>query len=459
MHPPSPLAATLHELDAQVIEQSPAALCVCRAPLGEILRFNTHAVRLWGRQPHPGERVTEAWRTRHLDGSLMPLEDSPFEAVLRGGAAIRDCHLTIERPDGSSVAVTASVSPLQDEGGRLVGAVSAFSPIYTLSTTGHDIELQDGSHLGRDQDAALGDLLGSGVDRCLELRRAHPARGALAHARPDPWLRGRPVRVDLRHLYRARGPRPARRLRSRFDESLVTGEAVFDCRIVRPDGSPAWIWSRGRVMRDDSGIPVRIVGIVMDVTRHRVETEALTLERRRREVFVATLAHELRQPLSAMLAAIEVARLAPASAVIVRATDVMRRQVGQMTRVIEDLMDATRWAEGRMSIHRQRIDLRDVIGVSVQDVGAVMADRGHELVVVEMPEPVWVNGDQQRLQQVLSNLLRNAAKYTNTGGRIVVGIDRGPLTVALRVSDNGIGIEHDALGTSSTCSRRSGPRR
>ena len=445
MHPPSPLAATLRELDAQVIEQNPAALCVYRAPLGEILRFNTHAVRLWGRQPDPGERVTGAWRTRHLDGRLMPLEDSPFEAVLRGGAAIRDCHLTIERPDGSSVAVTACVSPLQDEGGQLVGAVSAFSPIHTLSATGDDIELLDGSHLGRDQDTALGDLLGSALIGVwsYDVRTRHAVR-SLTHDQIHGYA-GALSEWTFDTFVEHAAPDQRERLRSRFDESLVTGEAVFDCRIIRPDGSPAWIWSRGRVMRDDSGTPVRIVGIVMDVTRHRVETEALTLERRRREVFVATLAHELRQPLSAMLAAIEVARLAPASAAIVRATDVMRRQVGQMTRVIEDLMDATRWAEGRMSIRRQRIDLRDVIGVSVQDVGAIMADRGHELVVVETTEPVWVNGDPQRLQQVLSNLLRNAAKYTNTGGRIAVDVDRGPLTVALRVSDNGIGIENDAL--------------
>ena len=143
------------------------------------------------------------------------------------------------------------------------------------------------------------------------------------------------------------------RLRSRFDESLSTGEAVFDCRIVRPDGSPPGSGRADASCTTKSGAPVRIVGIVMDVTRHRVETEALALERRRREVFVATLAHELRQPLSAILAAIEVHAWPPRPTPR-RATDVMRRQVGQMTRVIEDLMDATRWAEGRMSVRRQR---------------------------------------------------------------------------------------------------------
>jgi len=445
LDPASPLAVTLRELDEHVVEQSPAALCVYHAPLGEILRYNTQAARLWGRRPEPGERITGAWRTRHLDGRLMPVEDSPFEAVLRGGAAIRDRHLTIDRPDGSSVTVRACVSPLLDAAGQLVGAVSAFSPICARTRPGHDVVVSDGVDVGRNEDAALGDLLGSALIGVWSYDvRTRRAVRSLTHDQIYGYANGLPEWTFDTFVEHA-APDQRERLRSRFDESLATGEAVFDCRIIRPDGSPAWIWSRGRVMHDVSGAPVRIVGIVMDVTRHRVETEALALERRRREVFVATLAHELRQPLSAILAAIEVAGLAPSSDLLVKATNVMRRQVGQMTRVIDDLMDATRWAEGRMSIRRQLIDLRQVVGVAVLDVGAVMAERGHELVVLEEPEPIWVNGDPQRLQQVLSNLLRNAARYTNTGGRIAVDVEPGPSTVALRISDNGIGIESDAL--------------
>src|ERR1700674_1702700 len=125
----SPLAETLSELDTGVIEQSPAALCMCSAPDGEIVRYNALAVRMWGRTPDPGERLTGAWRTRFPDGRLMAVHESAMDAVLRGGAPIQDRQMIIERRDGSCVTVSAYVSPLQDDAGRLVGAISAFEDV------------------------------------------------------------------------------------------------------------------------------------------------------------------------------------------------------------------------------------------------------------------------------------------------------------------------------------------
>src|ERR1700682_1349043 len=127
----SPLVGTMSDLDTGVIEQSPAALCMCSAPDGEIVRYNALAVRLWGRTPDPGERLTGAWRTRFPDGRLMPVQESAMNAILHGGAPIQDRQMIIERRDGSCVTVSAYVSPLQDDAGRLVGAISAFEDVRT----------------------------------------------------------------------------------------------------------------------------------------------------------------------------------------------------------------------------------------------------------------------------------------------------------------------------------------
>jgi signal transduction histidine kinase len=123
----------------------------------------------------------------------------------------------------------------------------------------------------------------------------------------------------------------------------------------------------------------------------------------------------------------------------------MRRQIGQMNRVVEDLLDAARWARGKVALHTERVDVRDVIREASADVAAAVAGRGHELLVTIASEPLWANVDPQRLHQVLSNLLRNAVKYTDPGGRISLSAERDGAAVILRVRDSGHGIEPDAL--------------
>jgi signal transduction histidine kinase len=163
------------------------------------------------------------------------------------------------------------------------------------------------------------------------------------------------------------------------------------------------------------------------------------------DLFVATLAHELRQPLSTMLAAVEVVRVAPDTESARRAADVMRRQLDQMSRLVEDLVDAARWAHGKVALHRRRVDLSTVIAEAAAEAEAAAAQRGQMLVVPGEQTPIWVDGDRQRLLQVVSNLLRNAVKYTQCGGRITVVAERRPRTVSLHVIDNGRGIALDAL--------------
>lgn len=296
-----------------------------------------------------------------------------------------------------------------------------------------------------DTDAALHDALDSaeiGVwDYDLRTYRAvrsitHDRIYGYAHAREE-WT----FDTYLGHV----APDQRDLVRARFAQCVQTGAAVFDCRIVRADGSPGSIWSRGRLVRDAGGRPARIVGIVMDATAHQAAEKTLVLERRRKEGFVSTLAHEMRQPLAALRAAVEVVRLTASSDDARRAAQVMDRQIRQMNRVIDDLMDATRWSSGKLSLRRQRLDVRTVVAEAAAGVATAVAARGHELVVGTPSEPLWVDADPQRLQQVLSNLLDNAVKYTPPGGHINLAADCTATDVTLRVVDTGRGIDRETL--------------
>lgn len=196
---------------------------------------------------------------------------------------------------------------------------------------------------------------------------------------------------------------------------------------------------------DGHVVPDSPSGVEIILTSSVPVQQALDLQRRRQEVFVSTLAHELRQPLSAVSAAVAVVRLAPASEAARRATATIQRQIGQMNRVIEDLMDEMRWACGKVTLRKHRIDVRQVLRDAALDVTAAVVARRQELVVTTAAEPLWVDADPQRLQQVLSNLIANAMKYSGPGGRISLAADRRKAMVTLSVSDTGRGIDRQAL--------------
>jgi signal transduction histidine kinase len=206
-----------------------------------------------------------------------------------------------------------------------------------------------------------------------------------------------------------------------------------------------WLFEESPSGRDGQVVPHSPSGVEIILTSSVPVQQALDLQRRRQEVFVSTLAHELRQPLSAVSAAVDVVRLAPASEAARRATATIQRQIGQMNRLIEDLMDEMRWACGKVTLRKHRIDVRQVLRDAALDVTASVVARRQELVVTTTAEPLWVDADRQRLQQVLSNLLANAMKYTGPCGRILLTADRREAAVTLRVSDTGRGLDRQSL--------------
>ena len=179
--------------------------------------------------------------------------------------------------------------------------------------------------------------------------------------------------------------------------------------------------------------------------RHRAE-EALLAADRRKDEFLATLAHELRNPLAPIRTGLDILRIRSGDAhATERATDIMERQLRQMVRLVDDLLDVSRINTGKFAIKMGRVELKAVVNDALEVVRSYIELHGHELVI-ELPDyPVFLHGDTTRLAQILSNLLNNAAKYTNRGGRLCLTARVEQRTLIVDVADNGIGIAPDML--------------
>ncbi len=179
--------------------------------------------------------------------------------------------------------------------------------------------------------------------------------------------------------------------------------------------------------------------------RERAE-QALILADRRKDEFLATLAHELRNPLAPIRTGLDILRIRSGDAQATqRATDIMERQLRQMVRLVDDLLDVSRINTGKFTIKMGRVELKAVVNDALEVVRSYIELHGHELEIDLPDRPVFLHGDATRLAQILSNLLNNAAKYTNRGGRVGLSASVEDKTLVLEVADSGIGLAPDML--------------
>ena len=217
--------------------------------------------------------------------------------------------------------------------------------------------------------------------------------------------------------------------------------------VCRADGTVSTWWSTKAPLRDADGEVIGLVGTSVDISDRKKMVEALRDADRRKDEFLAMLAHELRNPLAPISTSAHILRLSAGESKAVRdASDVIARQVGHLTRLVDDLLDVSRVTRGLVQLERQVLDLGSVVTTAVEQAQPLLQSRRHELRTTIGPGPFVVEGDFHRLVQVVSNLLNNAAKYTPQGGVIEVGLASQEGQAVLSVEDNGIGMAPETLG-------------
>ena len=224
--------------------------------------------------------------------------------------------------------------------------------------------------------------------------------------------------------------------------SLATGETYeIQYRLRDRSGSYRWVLGRAMPVRDEAGTIVRWMGTCTDIHDQKLAENALRQANQRKDDFLAMLAHELRNPLAPISTAAQVLRLRQGDPVYAqRAGEIIERQVRHMTELVDDLLDVSRVTRGLVQMERAPVELRAVLDAAVEQVRPLVEARHHELELALPEQPVHVNGDRTRLVQAVSNLLNNAAKYTQQHGRLRLALSLDGGQAAISVTDNGSGI-------------------
>jgi PAS domain S-box-containing protein len=227
-----------------------------------------------------------------------------------------------------------------------------------------------------------------------------------------------------------------------WQHSLRTGEPYdIQYRLRHHSGQYRWALGRALPVRDDSGKIIHWFGTCTDIHDQKMAEDALREAARRKDDFLAMLAHELRNPLAPISAAAELMELVQLDGQRIKQTsEIINRQVRHLTSLVDDLLDVSRVTRGLVEVDQSPQDLKLVAAAALEQVTPLLESRRHHLTMDLTAKSAYVLGDQKRLVQVLTNLLNNSVKYTPEGGNIHLAIDVDGPRVILRVEDDGIGM-------------------
>ena len=440
---------------ASIIESSDDAI-LSKSLEGTIQSWNAAAERLFG--------YTAAQAVgRHISFIIPPDridEEDRIIASLKAGDRIDHFETERMRSDGRRLLVSLTISPIKDDEGRVIGA----SKIVRDVTEQRQLEERERQLLAEAAEAnakfqaffeqsalfaGIMDVDGTLLEANRLLWEACGFTKEQAIGKPfweGPWWS---PSAQLSEQIRAASAQAARGEAFRAETPYFVG-----------DGSERIADVTIQPIRDDAGRVLFLAPTGVDITeRKRVEAERRRLEDnlrelaanlseadRRKNEFLAMLAHELRNPLAPISNAARALRIGAGEGESLRsASDMLERQVKQMSRLVDDLLDMSRITRGRIELRKEPLELAPVVNHAVEAARALYRSMDHELTVTMPDEPMQVSADPTRLAQVIGNLLNNACKFTDKGGHVWLTVEKDGHDAVIRVRDNGIGIAEEHI--------------
>ena len=411
------------------IESLPAAATVC-APDGRIIAFNRAALDVWGATPSPQDQCCFHMQWLDEDGSHVGHGSCPIAAILDGRTMSARGRGLVTLPTRRVHVFDVSSAPLS-AGGRLTGVLSLMHPVDDEATARYTMLEALRMSEERLKLALDAGRLGSwALDLQTNILTASVQCKANHGMAPDHQLRYEediiePILPDPREGFR------------QLVTDTINAGGSFECEvpIVWPDGTEHWLLIAGRIVDQSC-----MVGVSLDVTDRKDAQHRISELNQRKDDFIATLGHELRQPLAPIAMGLTLLRTNPEPVIAARTYELMQRQLEHLTRLIDDLVDSARVAQGKVELMAHPVVLQDSLRDAANVAAPAIAQKQQHLELEIAAEPIVLVGDGARLQQVFSNLLLNASKYTESGGRVRMSAQTAGNMVFVKVRDNGRGI-------------------
>ncbi len=420
---------------------------------GRVSLLNTVAERLtgWTQDQAAGIDLTRVFNIVN-ENSRQPVENPSLHALREGKIVGLANHTVLIAQDGVEWPIDDSAAPITTTGGAVSGAVLVFREISHRKL--HESTLLEHTAALQAANTRMTELV-------AELRTSEELFHSMADSipqlawmtRPDGhiyWYNKRwyeytgatPEQMEGWGWQSVQDPQELPRVMESWQAALAAGEAWEDTfPLRRHDGTMRWHLSRAEPLRNANGEIVRWFGTNTDITERLEMEQALREADHRKDEFLATLAHELRNPIAPISNALQVWPLVENDRTEVeKLRSIMERQIQQMTRLVDDLLDVSRITRGKVRLRQQAVDLNTIVAGAIEAVRPLIDSCGHQLELDVDDAPLIVNGDVARLTQAIGNLLHNAAKYTDREGRIRVSAVREGQQAVVRISDNGVGI-------------------
>ena len=431
----------------QMLDALPAAIYTTDAE-GRLTYFNRAAVEFSGRVPELGtDQWCVSWRLYRADGAPMAHDQCPMAIALKEGRAVQGVEAIAERPDGTRIWFEPHPTPLWDSNGHIVGGINMLLDITERKRA------EEALHSAQQE---LSDFVENGS---IGMHWVGPDGVILWANRNELEMLGYTREEYVgHHIANFHTDPPA--VKDTL-QRLTCGETLheYPTRLRCKDGSVRDVlinsnvrWQDGKFIhtrcftRDITSQKQADVALRQSEERFRSIAEALKESDRRKDEFLATLAHELRNPLAPLRNGLQILQLAgDQPETIEQMRPMMERQLGQMVRMIDDLLDLSRISRGKVELRKERMQLTTVLQHAIEMARPAINAAGHELVISAPSEAIFVHADATRLTQVFANLLNNAAKFTDRGGRVELVVQRDDNHAVVSVRDNGVGIPADAL--------------